>query len=97
MGEVPTEAVISRTPTIPDSEGFDWYLRQYDAFIETTTQMLITPKLSERLNLALEGVANVLGHPQAAIAIINERDAVMRILATRGFTRSGASSHRDAP
>ena len=75
MGEVPTEAVISRTPTIPDSEGFDWYLRQYDAFIETTTQMLITPKLSERLNLALEGVANVLGHPQAAIAIINERDA----------------------
>jgi PAS domain S-box-containing protein len=85
MGEVPTEAVISTTPAIPDSEGFDSYLRQYDAFIETTTQMLITPKLNERLQLALEGVTNVLGHPQAAIAIINERDAVLRVRATRGF------------
>jgi PAS domain S-box-containing protein len=85
MGEVPTEAVISTTPTNPDSEGFNSYLRQYDAFIETTTQMLITPKLNERLQLALEGVTNVLGHPQAAIALINERDAVLRIRATRGF------------
>jgi len=97
MGEVPTEAVISTTPTIPDSEGFDWYLRQYDAFIETTTQMLITPKLNERLNLALEGVANVLGHPQAAIAIINERDAVMRIRATRGFVPDQAQPRIEMP
>ena len=85
MGEVPTETVISTTPTIPEAKGFDSYLRQYDAFIETTTQMLITPKLSERLQLALEGVTNVLGHSQAAIGLINERDAVLQIRATRGF------------
>ena len=59
--------------------------------------MLITPKLSERLNLALEGVANVLGHPQAAIAIINERDAVMRILATRGFASDQAQARIEMP
>ena len=97
MGEVPTETVISTTPTIPDSEGFNSYLRQYDAFIETTTQMLITPKLSERLQLALEGVANVLGHPQAAIAMINERDAVLRMRATRGFGSDQAHARIEMP
>lgn len=97
MGEVPTETVISTTPTIPDSEGFNSYLRQYDAFIETTTQMLITPKLSERLQLALEGVANVLGHPQAAIAMINERDAVLRMRATRGFGPDQAHARIEMP
>lgn len=97
MGEVPTEAVISTTPAIPDSEGFNSYLRQYDAFIETTTQMLITPKLNERLQLALEGVTNVLGHPQAAIALINERDAVLRIRASRGFDQQQAQVSVEMP
>jgi PAS domain S-box-containing protein len=60
-------------------------LRQYDAFLETTTQMLATPKLNERLQLALEGVESIFGHRQAAIAIINEREAELRIRAAIGF------------
>ena len=83
MGE--TELVFPTAPAIPDPEGFSSYLRQYDVFIETTTQMLVTPKLQERLLLALEAIANVLGYPQTAIAIISERDAALRIRAAVGF------------
>ena len=60
-------------------------LRQYDVFIETTTQMLATPKLHERLLLALEAISNNFGHRQAAIALINERDAELRVRAAVGF------------
>ena len=85
MGEIPAE-FDRRTPqSIPDSDGFSPYLRQYDVFIETTTQMLVTPKLQERLLLALEAVSTVFGYQQSAIAIIDERDAVLRMRAAVGF------------
>src|SRR5260370_31953800 len=83
MGE--TELVFPTAPAIPDPEGFNSYLRQYDVFIETTTQMLVTPKLQERLLLALEAIANVLGYPQTAIAIISDRDASLLIRAALRF------------
>jgi len=85
MGEAPSELAIRSHPSISESERVDPYLRQYDAFLETTTQMLATPKLNERLLLALEGIENIFGHKQAAIAIINERDAELRIRAAVGF------------
>jgi PAS domain S-box-containing protein len=85
MAEVPTELAFATVPPIPDNERVGSYLRQYDVFVETTTQMLATPRLNERLLLALEGIANIFGHRQAAIAIINERDAELRIRAAVGF------------
>ena len=85
MGEVPTEFAFATVPPISDDDRVGSYLRQYDVFVETTTQMLATPRLNERLLLALEGVANIFGHRQAAIAIINERDAELRIRAATGF------------
>jgi PAS domain S-box-containing protein len=85
MGEVPTELAFRTPPSIQDPEGFHSYLRQYDVFIETTTQMLATPKLHERLLLALEAIANIFGHPQSAIATINEREATLRMRAAVGF------------
>ena len=85
MGEVPTEVAVATVPTILDPEGFSLYLRQYDAFLEVTTQMLVTPKLHERLQLALEAITNIFGYKQAAIAIVSERDAVLRMRAMRGF------------
>src|SRR6185295_5662259 len=85
MGEPQAELTIRSAPAISESERVDPYLRQYDAFLETTTQMLATPKLNERLLLALEGIENIFGHKQAAIAIINERDAELRIRAAVGF------------
>ncbi len=53
-----------------------------------TTQMLVTPKLHERLQLALEAITNIFGYKQAAIAIINERDAALRMRAFRALTRN---------
>lgn len=85
MAEVPTELAFATVPPIPDNERVGSYLRQYDVFVETTTQMLATPRLNERLLLALEGIANIFGHRQAAVAIINERDAELRIRAAVGF------------
>ncbi|HEV8188240.1 MAG TPA: ATP-binding protein [Pyrinomonadaceae bacterium] len=85
MGESPTELTYSNAPSIGDSDRASPRLRQYDVFIETTTQMLATPKLQERLLLALEAIANNFGYRQAAIAIINERDAELRVRAAIGF------------
>ena len=85
MGESPTELAYRNAPSISDSDRASPRLRQYDVFIETTTQMLATPKLQERLLLALEAIANNFGCRQAAIGIINERDAELRIRAAVGF------------
>jgi PAS domain S-box-containing protein len=85
MGEVNAELAVRTPPSIAESERVSPYLRQYDIFVETTTQMLATPKLNERLQLALEGIASIFGHRQAAIAIINERDAELRVRAAVGF------------
>ena len=85
MGEVPTELAFATVPPITDNDRIGSYLRQYDVFVETTTQMLATPRLNERLLLALEGISNIFGHRQAAVAIINERDAELRVRAAVGF------------
>src|SRR5215213_5379380 len=85
MGEVPTELAFTTVPPVINSDRINSYLRQYDVFVETTTQMLATPRLNERLLLALEGIASIFGHRQAAVGIINERDAELRIRTSVGF------------
>ena len=95
MGEVPAEFAYRPALSVAESEQVNPYLRQYDVFVETTTQMLATPKLNERLLLALEGIQNIFGHRQAAIAIINEREAELRIRAAVGF--EGDSTRVDMP
>ena len=85
MGEVPTELAFTTVPPIQDNDRAGAYIRQYDIFVETTTQMLATPRLNERLLLALEGISNIFGHRQSAVAIINEREAELRIRAAVGF------------
>lgn len=97
MGEVPTELAFRTAPTIREPESFSSYLRQYDVFIETTTQMLATPKLHERLLLALEAIANVFGFSQSAVATINERDAALRIRAAIGFDSDPVAARVEMP
>jgi PAS domain S-box-containing protein len=85
MAQVPTELSSPVIPALAEAEASDPRLRKFDVFIETTTQMLATPKLQERLLLALEAVVTGLGYPQAAIAMINERDASLHMRAAIGF------------
>lgn len=47
--------------------------------------MLATTKLHERLLLALEAIVAGFGYRQVAIALINERNGVMRMRAAQGF------------
>src|ERR1700752_3215049 len=89
MGEVPSELALQAAQSIADQARLRQ--RHFDVFIETTTQMLATPKLQERLLLALEALSNIFGFEQAAIAIINERDAVLRIRAAIGLSDPNTS------
>ncbi|HEY2962957.1 MAG TPA: hypothetical protein VGJ37_11110, partial [Pyrinomonadaceae bacterium] len=73
MGEVPSELALQSGSSIAESGQLS--LRHFDVFIETTTQMLATPRLQDRLLLALEAIVHNFGCQQAAIAIINEREA----------------------
>src|ERR1051325_965515 len=94
MGEVPSELAFRSAPSLSEPERPSPRARQYDVFIETTTQMLATPKLHERLLLALEAISTNFGHRQAAIAIINERDAELRIRAAVGFEGDSSTTTR---
>ena len=94
MGEVPSELAFRPAPSLSEPERPSPRARQYDVFIETTTQMLATPKLQERLLLALEAISTNFGHRQAAIAIINERDAELRIRAAVGFEGDPSTTTR---
>src|ERR1044071_4737114 len=85
MAQVPTELPSQAAPGIAEAEVPDTRLRQYEVLSETTTQMLATPTLDERLVLALEAIVTSLGHMQAAIAVVDERDAALRMRATIGF------------
>jgi PAS domain S-box-containing protein len=97
MGEVPSELAFHTAPSLSEPERPSPRARQYDVFIETTTQMLATPKLHERLLLALEAISTNFGHRQAAIAIINERDAELRIRAAVGFEGDPSTTKVEMP
>jgi len=97
MGEIPSELAFRTAPSLSEPERRSPRARQYDVFIETTTQMLATPKLQERLLLALEAISTNFGHRQAAIAIIDEREAELRIRAAVGFEGDSSSNGVEMP
>ncbi|HEY0365055.1 MAG TPA: ATP-binding protein [Pyrinomonadaceae bacterium] len=97
MGEIPSELAVQTAPSLSEPERPNPRAGQYDVFIETTTQMLATPKLKERLLLALEAISTNFGHRQAAIAIINEREAELRIHAAVGFEGDPTASKVEMP
>jgi PAS domain S-box-containing protein len=97
MGEIPSELAFRTAPSISEPERPSRRASQYDVFIETTTQMLATPKLQERLLLALEAISTNFGHRQAAIAIINERDAELWVRAAVGFEADPAATRVEMP
>jgi PAS domain S-box-containing protein len=97
MGEIPSELAFRTPSSLSEPERPNRRASQYDVFIETTTQMLATPKLHERLLLALEAISTNFGYRQAAIAIINERDAELRIRAAIGFDGDPAMQRVEMP
>jgi PAS domain S-box-containing protein len=82
----PSEETRSELPT-----------RHDDLLIEMLTQMLATPKLQERLLLGLEAITTGLGCSQAAIALIDERSATLRMRAAVGFEDDEQVSNIEMP
>src|SRR5688572_18726777 len=95
MGEVPSELTVRAASSIGDASRLKQ--RPFDVFIETTTQMLATPRLQERLILALEAIVHSFGCQQAAIALINEREAELRFRAALGFEEDQAINKIEMP
>src|SRR4051812_44154144 len=86
MAQVPTELSLPVAQVLSEAESVDpCLLRHFDIFTEVTTQMLATTKLRERLLLALEAIVTGLGYPQAAVAMINEREGSLHVRAAVGF------------
>ena len=95
MGEVPSELTIRAAPSIAEASRLKQ--RPFDVFIETTTQMLATPRLQERLILALEAIVHSFGCQQAVIALINEREAELRVRAGLGFDEDQGITKLEMP
>ena len=85
MDNQPTEMAALLLTSPSEETGGDLHPRHEDLLIEMLTQMLATPKLQERFLLALEAVTAGLGYSQAAIALIDERSASLRMRAAIGF------------
>lgn len=98
MENIPTGSTSFLTPNGSASGATDHLVRQYDLLLDTTTQMLATPKLHERLLLALEAVTTGLGFPQAAIALIDERHkSRLRVRAAIGFSNEEEITRTEIP
>ncbi|MFL6212215.1 MAG: ATP-binding protein [Pyrinomonadaceae bacterium] len=98
MSHSPTELAALPTPAVA-GEGAESLLRvrQYELLLDTTTQMLVTAKLHERLLLALEAVTTSLGYPQAAIALVDERKASLSMRAAFGFANNDEVARTEIP
>lgn len=97
MQRRPTEQAVVVPPNIPEESASERRLRQYESVFELTTQMLTTQKVDERLLLALETVTTGLGCAQAAIALIDESKASLRIRAAVGFDDDEAVERIEMP
>ncbi len=85
MQHRPTEPALLAPGSLQEEPASEWRLRQYDTVFDLTTQMLATDKVDERLLLALEAVTAGLGYTQAAVALIDERNASLRMRVAAGF------------
>jgi PAS domain S-box-containing protein len=82
---------------LADSAAVDLRVRQQDIIFEMTTQLLATQTLEERLLLALDAVTSDLGYSCAAVALIDKRNAALRIRMAAGFEDNAAIEELEMP
>jgi PAS domain S-box-containing protein len=75
----------------------DLHARQLDLIFDMTTQLLATQGLNERLLLALDTVTADLGYRSAAIALIDNQAATLRMSMAVGFKDNGAVEAVEMP
>ncbi|HEX8181805.1 MAG TPA: ATP-binding protein [Pyrinomonadaceae bacterium] len=98
MSHSPIElASLEPAPAAAGAQADGARVRQYELLLDTTTQMLVTVKLHERLLLALEAITTGLGYPEAAIALVDERKASLCIRAAFGFPHDEEVTRTEIP
>ncbi|HEX5706830.1 MAG TPA: PAS domain S-box protein, partial [Pyrinomonadaceae bacterium] len=70
---------------------------QYEVLFEMTTQLLAAQTVDERLLLTLDTATAGLGHPHAAIALIDKRKAVLRVRMGAGLPDDEAVAGLELP
>jgi PAS domain S-box-containing protein len=79
-------AQVNQTENVAASDpSADPNVRHYEILVDLTSQMLATQNLDERISLALDTITTSLGYPRAAIALIDEPGAVLRMKMAVGF------------
>ena len=82
---------------LAQSASADVRTRQNDIIFEMTTQLLATQSLEEGLLLALDTVTADLGYSCAAIALIDNRNATLRMKMAVGFEDNAAIEAIEMP
>jgi PAS domain S-box-containing protein len=72
-------------------------LHQYEFLFEMTTQLLAAQKLEEQMSLVLDTVTTGLGHPQAALALIDKHRGLLKMRMAAGFPDDEAVGSLELP
>jgi PAS domain S-box-containing protein len=75
----------------------DLRARQYEILFKMTTELLATKSVDERMLLALDTITADLGYPYAAIALMDERNATLRMRMAAGFEDNSAIERIEMP
>jgi PAS domain S-box-containing protein len=70
---------------------------EYELLFEMTTQLLAAQKVEERMLLTLDTATSGLGYPHAALALIDQRSASLRVRMAVGFPDDAAVSSIEMP
>jgi PAS domain S-box-containing protein len=70
---------------------------QYELLLRMTTELLATNSLEERILLALDTITSELGYSRAAIALIDEQSATLRMQMAVGFANNSEIERLEIP
>src|SRR5688572_3634073 len=72
-------------------------LHQYEFLFEMTTQLLAAQRLEEQMSLVLDTVTTGLGYSQAAIALIDKHQGLLKMRMAAGFADDAAVGSLELP
>jgi signal transduction histidine kinase len=84
-------------PAVSDGAAKDLRIHQYAILFELMRQLLATTSVEERMLLALDAITADLGYRHAAIALMDERNPILRIQMAVGFQDNSAVEGIEMP
>jgi PAS domain S-box-containing protein len=87
---VPAELQTLTPAGDAEQPAFEICVRHHDLLVDMTMQILGTNNLDERLSLSLEVITRGLGYSRAALALIDEKNEILRLRRATGFADDAA-------